>query len=164
MTPALTVDVTIAADAWLRALPDAEAAVRAAAEAAWASSGAAGNAAEDSVLLANDETVRALNRRHRGIDRPTNVLSFPIGTAPAGGLPRMLGDVVLADGVLLREARDQGKTALEHLSHLVVHGVLHLLGYDHEADPEADTMEALEVRALATLGIPNPYRHREAAE
>jgi probable rRNA maturation factor len=76
----------------------------------------------------------------------------------------MLGDVVLADGVVAREAKDQGKPVPAHVSHLVVHGVLHLLGYDHEADSDAETMEALEVRTLAGLGFPNPYRCREAAE
>lgn len=163
MTAPLTVDVTVSAGAWRRLLPDAEVVARTAAEAAWRALGATGGAAEVSVLLADDETVRALNRRHRGIDRPTNVLSFQIGTPP-GGLPRMLGDVVLADGVVVREAESQGKSVPEHLSHLVVHGVLHLLGYDHEADPEAETMEALEVRTLSGLGIANPYRCREAAE
>lgn len=170
MTLPLTVDVTVSAAAWRRLLPDAEAVVRAAAEAAWRApgtgeSGAVGAEveAEVSILLADDETVRALNRRHRGIDRPTNVLSFPIGTAP-GGQPRMLGDVVLADGVVLREAEEQGKSVPAHVTHLVVHGVLHLLGYDHEAGPDAETMEALEVRTLAGLGIPNPYDCREAAE
>ena len=165
MTAALTVDVTVAAGAWRSLGADLERLVAAAAEAAWAAEPARGaeGPAEVSVLLADDETVRALNRRHRGIDRPTNVLSFPIGAAAGGGQPRMLGDVVLADGVVLREAEAQGKTVPEHLSHLVVHGVLHLLGYDHEAEPDAETMESLEVRTLAGLGIPNPYRGREAA-
>ena len=165
MTAALTVDVTVAAGAWRSLAADLERLVAAAAEAAWAAEPARGaeGPAEVSVLLADDETVRALNRRHRGIDRPTNVLSFPIGAAAGGGQPRMLGDVVLADGVVLREAEAQGKTVPEHLSHLVVHGVLHLLGYDHEAEPDAETMESLEVRTLAGLGIPNPYRSREAA-
>ena len=166
MTASLTVDVTVSAGAWQRLLPDAGAIARTAAEAAWRSLGATGpgGAAEVSILLADDETVQALNRRHRDVDRPTNVLSFAIGAAPEGPLPRMLGDVVLADGVVVREAEAQGKSVSAHLSHLVVHGVLHLLGYDHEADPEAETMEALEVRALAGLGIADPYRCREAAE
>ncbi|MGH6618176.1 MAG: rRNA maturation RNase YbeY [Alphaproteobacteria bacterium] len=166
MTASLTVDVTVSAGAWQRLLPDAGAVARTAAEAAWRSLGAtgAGGAAEVSILLADDETVQALNRRHRDVDRPTNVLSFAIGAAPGGPLPRMLGDVVLADGVVVREAVAQGKSVSAHLSHLVVHGVLHLLGYDHEADPEAETMEALEVRTLAGLGIADPYRCREAAE
>ena len=164
MTLPLTVDVTVSAAAWCRLLPDAEAVVRAAAEAAWRAPGTGeGSGDEVSILLADDETVRALNRRHRGIDRPTNVLSFPIGTAP-GGEPRMLGDVALAAGVVLREAEEQGKSVPAHVTHLVVHGVLHLLGYDHEAGPDAETMEALEVQTLAGLGIPNPYDCREAAE
>jgi probable rRNA maturation factor len=164
MTAPLTVDVSVSAGAWSRLLPDAEAVVRAAAEAAWRLPAAGDGAAEVSVLLADDETVQALNLRHRGLDRPTNVLSFPIGASAGAGLPRMLGDVVLADGVVAREAKDQGKPVQAHVSHLVVHGVLHLLGYDHEADSDAETMEALEVRTLAGLGFPNPYRCREAAE
>lgn len=109
--------------------------------------------------------MRALNKRHRGLDRPTNVLSFPIGAAaPGEGVPAMLGDVVLASGVVAREAAEQDKAVAAHLSHLVVHGVLHLLGYDHETDPEAERMEALEVQTLAALGLPDPYRYREAAE
>ncbi len=164
MTPRLTVDVTIAADDWRRMLPDAEAAVRGAAEAAWRSLDPAGPA-EVSVLLTDDETVRQLNARHRGIDRPTNVLSFALGeTAPGPGQPSMLGDVVLAAGVVAREAAAQGKPAARHISHLVVHGMLHLLGYDHETDSQAETMEALELRVLAGLGFPNPYLNHEAAE
>jgi probable rRNA maturation factor len=165
MTAPLTVDITIETKEWQRLLPDAEAVARRAAEAAWRSLGPTGAAAEISILLADDETVRQLNKRHRRLDRPTNVLSFPLDTAsPAGGPPTMLGDVVLASGVVAREAATQGKAVGAHLSHLVVHGVLHLLGYDHETDPEAETMEALEVRTLAGLGVPNPYRYREAAE
>ncbi len=165
MTTPLTVDITVGAEAWQELLPDAEAIARGAAEAAWRSLALADAAAEVSILLADDETVRALNKRHRGLDRPTNVLSFPIAeAAPAGGLPTMLGDVVLASGVVAREAAAQDKPVAAHLSHLVVHGVLHLLGYDHETDPEAETMEALEVQTLAGLGLPDPYRYREAAE
>jgi len=165
MTAPLTVDITIATKEWQRLLPDAEAVARRAAEAAWRSLGPTSGAAEISILLADDETVRQLNKRHRRHDRPTNVLSFPLDTAaPAGGPPTMLGDVVLASGVVAREAATQGKAVGAHISHLIVHGVLHLLGYDHETDPEAETMEALEVRTLADLGIPNPYRYREAAE
>jgi probable rRNA maturation factor len=165
MTAPLTVDITIADDAWHGLLPDAEAVVRAAAEAAWRLLAPAGAVAEVSILLTDDETVSRLNERHRGLDRPTNVLSFPIGAAvPAGDQPTMLGDVVLASGVVAREAAAQEKAVAAHLSHLVVHGVLHLLGYDHETDPEAETMEALEVQTLAGLGLPNPYCYREAAE
>ncbi len=125
---------------------------------------------ELSVTLADDETLADLNRRYRGKDGPTNVLSFPsfdptdlldqFQTLPGiahSGPPLMLGDVVVADGVLRAEAQAQGKTRHDHLTHLVVHAVLHCLGYDHEKDEEADEMEALERRVLATLGIADPY-------
>lgn len=166
MTGALTVDVTIEAPEWTSMLPDAEAAAREAAQLAWSETlGGAGGPAEISILLADDAAVRSLNRRHRGQDRPTNVLSFPIGDADGGtAMPVMLGDVVLASGVVAREASVQGKPVDAHLRHLVVHGVLHLLGYDHETDPDAESMESLEVEILEKLAVPNPYRYRGAAE
>lgn len=166
MTGALTVDVTIEAPEWTSMLPDAEATAREAAELAWSEvSGGAAGPAEISILLADDAAVRALNGRHRGQDKPTNVLSFPIGDADGGAaMPVMLGDVVLASGVVAREASVQGKPVDAHLRHLVVHGVLHLLGYDHETDPDAKSMESLEVQILEKLAVPNPYRYRGAAE
>ena len=108
------------------------------------------------ILLTDDETVRDLNARFRGKDKPTNVLSFP---APENARPH-LGDIVLAYGVCADEAREQGKPFGDHLSHLVVHGVLHLMGYDHEADDEAEAMEAKERTLLAALGFPDPYLFR----
>jgi probable rRNA maturation factor len=113
------------------------------------------------LVLANDTSVRRLNRQWRGKDKPTNVLSFPAldrarRRGPAG-VPTPLGDVIIAAGVAASEADAQGKTLAAHLSHLVVHGVLHLLGYDHEAEAEATRMERLEVRILAGLGVANPY-------
>lgn len=164
MTAALTVDVTIESSEWAAMLPDAEAAAREAARMAWsaAATGASGPA-EISILLAGDAAVRDLNRRHRGQDKPTNVLSFPIGDG-GDGMPVLLGDVVLASGVVAREASAQGKRIDAHLRHLVVHGVLHLLGYDHETDPDAESMESLEVRILEKLAVPNPYRYHGAAE
>ncbi|MEQ8814883.1 MAG: rRNA maturation RNase YbeY [Thalassobaculum sp.] len=113
-------------------------------------------AVELSVVLSDDPTVQALNRDHRGKDYPTNVLSFPPAFAPPEG-PRPLGDVILALGTVLREAEEQGKTAADHLVHLVVHGVLHLSGYDHESESEAGEMEDLERAVLAGLGIADPY-------
>ncbi len=109
--------------------------------------------------------VRTLNRDHRGKDKPTNVLSFPIGNA--GGVdaaPTMLGDVVLACETVMAEAAAQGKSVADHLRHLVVHGVLHLTGHDHEDDAEAERMERLETRVLADLGVGDPYQYGDVAE
>ena len=118
---------------------------------------------ELSVVLTDDRAVRRLNRDWRGQDKPTNVLSFPAQNGmPARHLPRgvpvLLGDVVVACGVAATEAAAQGKTLRAHLAHLVVHGVLHLLGHDHEADADAERMEALEAKILRRMGIANPYR------
>lgn len=113
---------------------------------------------ELSVVLADDLTVRTLNRDHRGKDSPTNVLSFPPAPMPfvqAG--PRPLGDVILALETVRCEAAEQGKAAVDHLRHLVVHGVLHLSGYDHETEADAEEMEALERSILAALGVADPY-------
>ena len=117
--------------------------------------------AELSVVLADDALVHRLNREYRGKDKPTNVLSFALTEAeePDAGedAPVMLGDVILAWETVAREAAEQGKTPSDHMTHLVVHGVLHLLGYDHETDDEAEEMEELETQLLGTLGIADPY-------
>ncbi len=123
----------------------------------------AGRRMELCVMLADDAMVRQLNREHRGLDRPTNVLSFP-------GIPRLariapdmpltLGDIVLAHETVVAEAAAQDKPVPHHVAHLVVHGVLHLLGYDHEKAGEAEAMEELEIAILARLGIGNPYEMR----
>jgi len=112
------------------------------------------------VALIDDRAIRKLNHTYRGKDKPTNVLSFPSGEAGAESrrATRPLGDVAIALGTVKREAKAQGKTVDDHLAHLMVHAVLHLLGYDHESDPDAEEMEALERKALATLGIADPYR------
>ena len=115
---------------------------------------------EISLVLADDDLVHQLNHQYRGIDRATNVLSFSTfstETAPPADRPVMLGDVVLARETLVAEAAMQGKALADHFSHLVVHGVLHLLGYDHEDAGEAEVMEDLEASVLAKLGIANPY-------
>ncbi|MDY6923115.1 MAG: rRNA maturation RNase YbeY [Pseudomonadota bacterium] len=143
------IEVEIEDAAWTAALPDAAALVERAASAAL------GTVAGDVVvLLTDDAAVQDLNGRFRERDRPTNVLSFP---AAASAAPH-LGDLVLALGVCAAEAAAQGKTLADHLSHLTVHGVLHLLGRDHEADGEAEEMEAEERTILASLGVADPYR------
>jgi len=158
------IEVEIEADAWLAALPTAAAVCVRAAEAALGSAlapaAAPANPGEVTVLLTDDEEVRDLNARFRGQDKPTNVLSFP---SPEHFAPH-LGDVALAYETCAREAAEQGKPLAHHLSHLVAHGVLHLLGWDHQTDAEADEMEALERTVLAALGIPDPYAARNGTD
>ena len=146
------IEIEVEAEAWAGAVPDPEAVVDRAAKAAL-------GAVEGDivVLLTNDESVRELNARFRDKDRPTNVLSFP---APDSAAPH-LGDIVLAYGVCATEAQTQGKTLADHLSHLVVHGVLHLLGRDHEDDGEAEEMEAEEREILAQIGVADPYASQQ---
>jgi probable rRNA maturation factor len=115
---------------------------------------------ELSIVLANDATLRALNRDYRGKDKPTNVLSFAAqegAPAPAGGGPLMLGDVIVACETAQREAAAESKPIADHLRHLIVHGLLHLLGHDHEQPDEAEEMEGLERRVLAGFDVPDPY-------
>ena len=112
---------------------------------------------EATILLTDDAAVRELNRQWRGKDNPTNVLSFPADLPSVPGEPRHLGDIALAYETVFREAETEGKTVANHMAHLVVHGLLHLLGYDHEQDDEAEAMEAAELAALDALGIANPY-------
>lgn len=111
---------------------------------------------ELSLVLTDDARQQELNREWRGRDKPTNVLSFPDGTEMPDGT-RLLGDVVLALETCRREAREQNKSLADHAAHLVVHGVLHLLGHDHEVPEEAEAMERLEVQLLAGMGIADPY-------
>ena len=117
------------------------------------------SATEISVLLTDDAGARELNRAWRGLDKPTNVLSFPAPPVPSPDGIRHLGDSALAFETVSREADEEGKSPHDHFAHLVVHGTLHLLGHDHETgEDEALAMEALEIEALARLGIANPYR------
>jgi probable rRNA maturation factor len=154
--PAMTIEVAAPCVEWLSARPEAESLVDGAARAALAAAGL--GPAIVGVILSDDAEQRRLNREYRGKDAPTNVLSFPIGDAAPGGGPVMLGDVVLAFETVAREAGEQDKPLADHLRHLVVHGVLHLLGFDHETDAEAEVMEAHEREILAGLGVPDPYR------
>ena len=112
---------------------------------------------ELNILIVDARSGRRFNREFRGRDYATNVLSFPYEAA-AGVHSGLLGDLVICAPVVAREAREQGKHARDHFAHMTIHGVLHLLGHDHESDAEAERMEALERRILATLGIDDPYR------
>lgn len=117
-----------------------------------------GAATELSVVFSDDAHVAALNAEWRGKDSPTNVLSFPAFPVAIGApLPPMLGDIILASETVEREARLEGKVLQHHISHLVIHGLLHLLGHDHENDADAEAMEGIERAALARLAIPDPY-------
>ena len=141
------VDVVLIDAAWAKALPGVERLVRKAARAALGA-----KAKSLTVALSDDRRVQALNKRDRKKDKPTNVLSYPSGERT------FLGDVVLARQTVWREAREQRKALADHVAHLVVHGTLHLLGYDHEtSDADAERMEALERRILGKLGIADPY-------
>ncbi len=166
------IDVEIAAEEWRAALADAPALVQRAARAALAAAGYGPLAGriELGVRLSGDAELQALNARHRGIDRPTNVLSFAAADCRPGRLPVpaaadapvALGDIVVAFETMAREARLAGRPLADHLAHLVVHGTLHLVGYDHETEAEAAAMERLETAVLAGLGVPDPYADPES--
>lgn len=117
--------------------------------------------ADVTVVLGNDTLLRSLNATYRHQDKPTNVLSFPFLAPPGAGPHKLLGDVVLAAETIAREAAVNGVSRTEHLQHLVIHGLLHLLGFEHDTDAEAEEMEALEIAVLAELGVANPYAPAE---
>ena len=146
---ALIIDVAIPSATWRRRMPGVIGLARETVAAVMTDAGVAD--AEVSLVLGDDAAVRTLNRRWRGKNAPTNVLSFPTGER------RMLGDVVLAFETVVREAKEQGKPLAHHLRHLIVHGVLHLLGYDHERERDAARMENRERRILKRFDIPDPY-------
>ena len=151
------VDVLAESPLWEKqpqAVPVVERAIAAAAEAIDAPLG------EVVVMLADDETIRSLNRDWRKIDKPTNVLSFPAAQTP-GIEPLMLGDIVIAYETLTRECEAEDRVFLHHLAHLAVHGFLHLMGYDHQNDSDAEAMEQLETTILARLDMPDPYLARD---
>jgi probable rRNA maturation factor len=154
------VEVTAPCPAWEEACADAAPLAQAAARLALRREAAPAAAVVD-ITLADDAAQQALNRTWRGKDAPTNVLAFPAADPAVPvppGAPLLLGDVVLAFETVRREASEQNKNLADHLRHLVVHGVLHLLGYDHAHAADAAAMEAREIAILAELGVPNPYR------
>lgn len=156
-------EVLVVADCW-QSEPDAETVIQRAVAAAAESVDEDVADAEVAVMLTDDAGIRTLNSNWRGMDKPTNVLSFPAlqpeGKSKPGDAPRMLGDIAIAYETMRREADEEHKPFDHHLSHLAVHGFLHLIGYDHENDDDAEEMEALETEILAHLGIPDPYADR----
>lgn len=174
------VDVLVESDRWSAALPDVESLVHRAAQAVLSAAPDLPGNAELSVLLSDDANIRRLNRDYRDSDSATNVLAFsnddpangrvggrvggPVSGAMADPRPTLLGDVVIAFETTAREAADQKKPLSHHVSHLLVHGVLHLLGYDHDEATAASGMEDLERAILAGLGIPDPYGERSPDE
>lgn len=165
---ALSVDIDITAAGWRRAVPEAEATCRRALDAAWhaADTGLAralkDRAVEVSVLLTDDDEIVRLNREYRDREGPTNVLSFAAVSAESlaaepPGAPVLLGDVVMALGQMRREAAAAALPITDHFCHLAVHGMLHLLGYDHIEDDDAEIMENLETAVLAGLGVADPH-------
>ena len=158
--PALAVDIGVESPLW-KAQRGADAMLRRALAAAAALVPSDGELA---VVLTDDAAIRALNRDWRGKDAATNVLSFPAKEArPDRRAPRLLGDIVIAYETVAREVAADGKPFMHHLAHLAVHGFLHLVGYDHEANGDADAMEGLEIAILARLDVPDPYLLRDQA-
>lgn len=155
------IEIVMEAQAW-ESLPEVEACVEKAALAAlksvhprkWKRLSAV-------VLLADDARLQQLNHGFRGLNKPTNVLSFPASPVPGIAKSDNLGDIALGYETCAREAVEEGKPLSDHMMHLVVHGILHLLGYDHETDAEAEVMEAREIAILASLGIADPYAGAE---
>jgi len=155
----LTLDINKDVEAWQNAVPDLDARIAQTFTKALATMDLSDQAAvEVSLLLTDDVHQQALNLKWRGLDKPTNVLSFPAGddpTSPDQAL--LLGDISLAYETVAAEAQDQQKTFDDHVSHLLVHGLLHLLGFDHDSDADAEEMETLEIEILQGLGISSPY-------
>jgi len=150
-----SVEIQVESPQW-GAEPRAEETVRAAIAAVADMLSTAGG--EVSIVLTGDSDMQELNRTWRGIDKPTNVLSFP---APSPRVGDMLGDIVISYETLKRECGDEGRIFLHHLAHLAVHGFLHLIGYDHNTDAEADAMEALESKIMTRMQMPDPYLGRD---
>ncbi|MCC7305167.1 MAG: rRNA maturation RNase YbeY [Alphaproteobacteria bacterium] len=150
MTEQVTVDIAVPCDAWPPLAPLIEkAAFRTLQDSGYFKKNK--NPVELSVVLTDNDEIRILNKKYRGKDKPTNVLSFPQDD------PALLGDVVLAYKTILEESQQQGKSFENHALHMVIHGILHLIGHDHENDRDAETMESLEISILESFGVENPY-------
>jgi probable rRNA maturation factor len=151
-----SVDIQAASPLW-DAQPLAEQTVRDAIAAAAAALSTSDG--EVSIVLTDDQAIRRLNREWRKIDKATNVLSFP--AANGGGGEKMLGDIVIAYETLAKECHEEDRVFLHHLAHLTVHGFLHLVGYDHQTDSDADEMEGLESKIMRTMKMPDPWLDRD---
>ncbi len=153
----MTVVIDVEDEAW-NAIPDLEELARSAIAAGLAAEGVAAGGHELSLVFTSDSAMAEINRDWRGQDKPTNVLSFPVDGMPVpAGEPRPLGDIVLAFGTVKREAGEQGKPLPHHAAHLMIHGLLHLLGHGHDGESDAEAMERREIEILKGLGISNPY-------
>jgi probable rRNA maturation factor len=153
-----TIDIQVQSPLW-GAQPLAEQIVR---EAIYAAAALLSTSdGEVSIVLTDDSTIQALNRDWRGVDKPTNVLSFPASKATSEA---MRGDIVIAYETLRRECDDEDRVFQHHLAHLTVHGFLHLIGYDHETDAQAEVMEGLESKIMARMELPDPYLARERGQ
>lgn len=153
------IDIQTQSPLW-KAQPLASQTVRDAIEAAARSLSTAGG--EVSIVLADDSAIAKLNRDWRGIDKPTNVLSFPASGHKASQGEKFLGDIVIAYETLEWECKNENRVFLHHLAHLAVHGFLHLIGYDHETDAQAEEMEGLESKIMMRLNMPDPYLVRDS--
>lgn len=144
-------DISISDKKWLNLVENTEAVIMAAVSSVRDESGEP-QPGELSIALVSDTDIQELNHTYRDKDKPTNVLSFPaIGPAP------IMGDIIIARETVIREAQEKQISVKDHLQHMVIHGYLHLSGYDHETESDAQIMESLEIRALARLGVANPY-------
>jgi probable rRNA maturation factor len=154
------IDLVVDCELW-SGFAAADATVRRAIEAAARAAGTSGAVA---VMLTDDASIRAMNAQWRGVDKPTNVLSFPAAAAPVADGEAHLGDIAIAYETVKAESASENKGFADHLAHLAVHGYLHLVGFDHETDVEAADMENLETRILAGLGIADPYADPASAD
>jgi probable rRNA maturation factor len=158
----IALDIMVEVEAWSQAGEIEELAQRAAEAAIAAAPDVPEEELAATLLLTDDASIRELNRTWRGHDKATNVLSFPSDSPALPGEPRHLGDIALAYETLVREAGEERKSLADHAAHLVVHGILHLLGQDHMDESDADAMERIEVAALARIGVADPYRDLDA--